>query len=428
MPTITAAPLPAARPTVEPQATPDAERIRALDLLRGFAVLGILYMNIQAFSMPSSAYMNPSTYGDLQGGNLAVWLAGRILVDQKFLSMFAILFGAGIVLMTGRLEARGIKPARLHFRRMGWLALIGLLHGFLIWSGDILFCYGVCGSLIYRARKWPARRLLGAAILVLLFGSAIGFASAHFFSRFPASLQEFARESWQPPRYVVADQLAAYRGGWWAQNSQRAVQAFALNTIAFLFYGWRVVGLMLAGMALFKFDVLTARRSTKFYAWMVALGFGAGIPLASYGAGRIMQSGFAFPYAQFVGHQYNYWDSMTVATGWIGLMMLLAKRFGGSPRVRPLASAGQIALTNYLGQTLLCTTIFYGHGLGLYGRVTRVQQLEIVLAIWCFQLAFSSLWLRYFRFGPFEWLWRSLTYRHLQPMRRTQWTTASRPA
>lgn len=417
MSTTTAAPVSAA-PAVAPQATPEAERIRALDLLRGFAVLGILYMNIQAFSMPSSAYMNPSTYGDLHGGNLAVWLAGRILVDQKFMSMFSLLFGAGIVLMTGRVEARGLRPPRLHFRRMGWLALAGLMHGFLLWSGDILFCYGVCGCLIYRARTWTARRLLLAAVVVLLFGSAIGFGSSHFFSRFPASLQEFARESWQPPRYVVADQLADYRGGWLAQNRQRMPNAFALNTFAFSFYGWRVVGLMLAGMALFKFDVLTARRSTRLYAGMAAIGFGAGVPLASYGAWRIMQAGFAFPEALFAAQEFNYWDSLTVATGWIGLMMLLAQRWGSSPWLRPLACAGQMALTNYLMQTLVCTIIFYGHGLGLFGRVERVQQLEIVVAIWIFQLAFSSLWLSHFRFGPFEWLWRSLTYQHAQPMRR----------
>lgn len=413
-----AAPVPVRNESLEPQATPDAERIRALDLLRGFAVLGILYMNIQSFSMPFSAYMNPSSYGDLRGGNLAVWLAGRILVDQKFLSLFAILFGAGIVLMTGRVEKRGVNPARLHFRRMGWLMLIGLVHGFLIWSGDILFCYGVCGAAVYRARRWTGRRLLIASLTLLIFGSALGFASAHFFSRFPAGFQEMARQSWNPPRHVMADDLAAYRGGWLAQNSRRAVQTFFLDTGALMFYGWRVLGLVLMGMALLKLDVLTARRSRRFYGCMMMVGFGAGIPLAAYGAWRMIRSGFSFPYANFIGHQYNYWDSLIVCAGWLGLMMLVAKRFGSSSRLRPLSAAGQMAFTNYLMQSLLCTTIFYGHGLGFYGRVTRVQQLGIVVAIWCIQLALSTLWLTYFRFGPVEWLWRSLTYRHPQPMRR----------
>ncbi len=409
---------PVASATLEAQATPDAERIRALDLLRGFAVLGILYMNIQSFSMPFSAYMNPSSYGDLRGGNLAVWLAGRILVDQKFLSMFAILFGGGIVLMTSRVEKRGLKSGWLHFRRMGWLMLIGLIHGFLIWSGDILFCYGVCGALLYWARQWSGRRLLIAALGLLLFGSALGFSSAHFFPRFPAGLQEMTRQSWNPPRYLMAEDLAAYRGGWQAQNTRRTVQTFFIDTGAFAFYGWRVLGLVLMGMALLKFDVLTARRSRRFYAGMAAIGFGAGIPLAAYGAWQILRAGFRFPYANFVGHQYNYWDSLLVSAGWIGLMMLLAQRYGNSPRLAPLAAAGQMAFTSYLLQSLICTTIFYGHGLGLYGRVTRVQQLGIVVLVWCFLLAFCTLWLRYFRFGPFEWLWRSLTYGRAQPMRR----------
>ncbi len=404
--------------TPAPQATPDSERIRSLDLLRGFAILGILYMNIQAFSMPFSAYANPTTYGDLHGANLAVWLAGRILVDQKFMSMFSALFGAGIVLMTGRVEARGIRPLRLHYRRMGWLLLIGLAHGFLLWSGDILVAYAICGSIIYRARKWTPRRLLTAAFLLFLFGGAIGFFATRYFDRFPADFQEFARESWQPPRYVTAETLADYRGGWLAQNRQRDVETFFIDTTGFMFYGWRVVGLMLAGMALYKLDILTARRSTKFYAWMMAVGFGLGIPLASYGAWRVMQSGFSFGYGNFVGAQFNYWDSLTVCVGWIGLMMLVSKRWGDSPRLRPLAAAGQMAFTNYLLQTVLCTTLFYGHGFGLYGRVSRVEQLGIVIAVWIVELTLSPIWLRHFRFGPFEWLWRSLTYGHRQPMRR----------
>lgn len=419
---------PAGRVSAEPLATPDADRIRSLDLLRGFAVLGILYMNIQSFSMPFSAYMNPSSYGDLRGRNLAVWLAGRILVDQKFLSLFAMLFGAGIVLMTSRVEKRKLKPAWLHFRRMGWLMLIGLIHGFLVWSGDILFCYGVCGAAAYWVRKWTGRRLLLVALGLLIFGSALGFSSGHFFPRFPAGLQEMARESWNPPHYRMAEDLAAYRGGWQAQNSRRAVQTFFVDSGAFAFYGWRVLGLLLMGMALLKFDVLTARRSRRFYGWMAGIGFGAGIPLAAYGAWRIMRSGFSFPYANFAGHQYNYWDSLLVSAGWIGLMMLVAQRFGNSPRLGPLAATGQMAFTNYMMQSLICTTIFYGHGLGLYGRVTRVQQLGIVLGVWCFQLTFCTLWLRYFRFGPFEWLWRSLTYRHAQPMRRRPHPPIAAPA
>jgi len=401
------------------QATSDPERIRALDVLRGFSILGILYMNIQDFSMPFSAYVNPSVYGDLHGGNFAVWFFGRVLIDQKFMTMFSLLFGAGVLLFTGRVEARGVKPARLHFRRMGWLTLIGLMHGFLLWSGDILYTYGICGMIVYWARRWSARRLLIVGIAVLTFGAAFGFVARSSIPHASADVQEFSREAWNPPRYVIADDLAAYRGGWRAQESQRAAEMFFGSTMAMLFYSlWRVVGLMLVGMALFKLEVITGRRPAATYWKMAAAGFGVGVPVGVVGAWLDVKRGFSYAYASLYGEQFNYWGSLLVAMGWIGLVMLASRRYEGAAWLRRLSATGQMAFTNYLMQTILCTTLFYGHGLGWYGYVDRVHQLVIAIVVCGAELAWSAVWLRYFRFGPFEWLWRSLTYRHFQPMRR----------
>ena len=401
------------------QATSEPERIRALDVLRGFAILGILYMNVQDFSMPFSAYVNPSVYGDLHGANFAVWFFGRVFVDQKFMTIFSLLFGAGVLLFTGRIEARGIKPPRLHFRRMGWLTLIGLMHGFLLWSGDILFSYGICGMIVYWARRWPARRLLIVGLALLAFGSAVGFAARWAMPHAPADIQEFAREGWNPPRYVIADDLAAYRGGWRAQERQRAVEMFFASTTLMLLYTlWRVVGLMLAGMALFKLQVITGKRPMSTYWKMVAVGLGVGVPLSLVGAWLDVKSGFSYTYANLYGAQFNYWGSLMVGVGWIGLVMLAARHFEGVSWLRPLSAAGQMAFTNYLMQTVLCTALFYGHGLGWYGYVDRVHQLAVVIVVCASELAWSPVWLRYFRFGPFEWLWRSLTYRQAQAMRR----------
>ena len=136
----------------------EAGRIDSLDVLRGVAVLGILVLNVQAFAMPWAAYFNPTAYGDLEGANLFVWVAGRMLADQKFMTIFSMLFGASIVLMTERAEACG-DARRLHYRRMGWLLVIGLLHAHLLWSGDILFLYAVCGMLVYPLRRQPPGRL-----------------------------------------------------------------------------------------------------------------------------------------------------------------------------------------------------------------------------------------------------------------------------
>jgi uncharacterized protein len=401
------------------QATSEPERIRALDVLRGFAILGILYMNVQDFSMPFSAYINPSVYGDLHGANFAVWFFGRVFIDQKFMTIFSLLFGAGVLLFTGRVEARGIKPARLHFRRMGWLTLIGLMHGFLLWSGDILFSYGMCGMIVYRARRWPARRLLIVGIGLLTFGSAFGFVARWSMPHAPTDIQEFAREGWNPPRYVIADDLAAYRGGWRAQERQRAVEMFFGSTMVMLLYTlWRVVGLMLAGMALFKLEVITGRRPATTYWKMAAVGLGLGVPVSVVGAWLDVKSDFSYGYANLYGPQFNYWGSLIVAVGWIGLVLLAAKRSERAAWLRRLSATGQMAFTNYLMQTVLCTTLFYGHGLGWYGHVERVYQLAIAIGVCGMELAWSPVWLRHFRFGPFEWLWRSLTYRQAQPMRR----------
>ena len=167
----------------------ETTRIDAIDVLRGVALLGILLMNVQSFAMPQAAYFNPTAYGDLEGADLYVWVAGRMLADQKFMTIFSMLFGAGIVLMAGRAEARG-DARRVHYRRMGWLLVIGLLHAHLLWPGDVLFLYAVCGMLVYPLRWQPPGRLLalGAGLL------AVSWARSS--STGPASRSASATSAW----------------------------------------------------------------------------------------------------------------------------------------------------------------------------------------------------------------------------------------
>ena len=396
-----------------------AARIDAIDVLRGVALLGILLMNVQSFAMPQAAYFNPTAYGDLEGANLYVWVAGRMLADQKFLAIFSMLFGAGIVLMAGRAEARG-GARRAHYRRMGWLLVIGLLHAHLLWPGDILFLYAVCGMLVYPLRRQPAGRLLVLGAVVLAAGSAISVASGLSFPYWPeAERAAFTADTWRPPPAMIDAELAAWRGGWLDQQPVRSAGAFEFETFTLIFWGvWRAGGLMLIGMAFFKWGVFGAERPPRFYAALIAAAVAVGLPLQAYGIALDFARGWAV-WSFFLGAQFIYWPGIAVSLGYVGVVMLACRTAARRRLSRPLAAVGRTALTNYLLQTLLCTTIFYGHGLGWFGSVDRVGQLGVAAAVWAAQLVASPLWLRRFRFGPAEWAWRWLTYGVRPPLRRT---------
>ena len=262
----------------------ETTRIDAIDVLRGVALLGILLMNVQSFAMPQAAYFNPTVYGDLEGANLYAWVAGRMLADQKFMTIFSMLFGAGIVLMAGRAEARG-DARRAHYRRMGWLLVIGLLHAHLLWPGDILFLYAVCGMLVYPLRRQPPGRLLALGAGLLAVGSAYSVASGVSFPYWPGDERAaFTADVWQPSAAVIGAELAAWRGGWLDQQPARSAAAFEFETSILAAWGvWRAGGLMLIGMALFRYGVFGAQRSSRFYAALIAVAVAVGLPLQAYG-------------------------------------------------------------------------------------------------------------------------------------------------
>lgn len=398
----------------------EKQRIVSIDVLRGFALLGILPMNIQYFSMISAAYTNPTAYGDLRGANFLVWFVCHVLADEKFMTIFSMLFGAGIVLMTSHVEAAGKRPALLHYRRMGWLILFGLLHGFLLWSGDILFTYGVCGLVAYLFRKLPPRRLLFAGLAIMCVAcislTAYGRMSARWS---PAQFEQAREDLWMPNPGGVAKEIAAYRGSWMQQMKFRVSDTLQMDTSFFVFFTfWRACGLMLFGMGLFKQGVFGAGRAPSLYWAMIALAVFIGIPVILYGTYRDFAGGWDFRYSFFYGAQFNYWASLLVSLGWVGAVMLVCRTSAPAPLARRLAAVGRMAFSNYIMHTMICTTLFYGHGFGLFGKVERIWQLAIVLVIWAFQLTMSPLWLRYFLFGPLEWLWRSLTYWQREPFRR----------
>jgi len=419
-----------------------AERVLCLDVLRGVAVLGILVMNIYAFAMPLAAYSNPLVMGGSDALDIGTWFFTHLFFDQKFMSIFSMLFGAGLIMMMQRAEARAAAFGPIYYRRTLWLAVIGILHGYFIWFGDILFHYGLIGMLVFLLRKASPKALITVACAMLPVALLINFTSSFYVQDLQAEAatieqaqaagsaiderQQQTLNEWRdvrplfaPDREDIEAEVKAYRGSYVDALAYRApLVAFMQFNLTPVFVVWRVGGLMLIGMALMKLGVLSGDRGTDFYTRMAWLGYGLGIPLAVLSAVFLDRHDFDPLYAARYGGIANYFGSILVAFGHIAAVMIAVR----SEALRTIAdrfgAVGRMALTNYLMQSLVMTTIFYGYGLGLYGEVPRFLQQVFVVALIALQLIISPWWLKHFNFGPAEWLWRCLTYGQRQPMRR----------
>jgi uncharacterized protein len=394
----------------------NSPRIASLDVIRGFAVLGILVMNIQSFSMPSAAYLNPTAYGDLTGANFGVWLMSYLFADYKFMSLFSMLFGASIILICEKAEAAGRSAWKIHYARNFWLLVIGAVHAYLLWYGDILFPYAICGMLLYMFRKRSPRFLMISGILLFSVGSGIYFLSGSSMPHWPEESLADLRETWSPDEASIQKEIADYRGTFGQQMEQRVTSAIEMQTTVFLLlFLWRISGLMLLGMALYKSGFLTTRWSLRAYLWMGLITALAGFTMSGIGSYRNFSASWSMEYSMFLGYQWNYWGSLLVAIAYASLLQVFLIVKGNEGLIqRSLAAVGRLALSNYLLQTILATTLFYGFGFGLFGQVSRLQQAGILVLIWVILIAFSILWSRRFRYGPFEWLWRSLSRMKIQ--------------
>ena len=394
-------------------------RIISLDVLRGIAVLGILIMNIQSFSMISAAYINPLAYGDFTGINKLTWFISHMLASGKFMAIFSILFGAGIVLFTDRAIEKGMRSGPLHYKRMFWLLVFGLLHAYLIWYGDILVPYALCGALAFIFRKMkPSKLIITASVffflpvlLYLFFSYSIPF--------WPEDDYQNNLESWLPTAEIIDSEIASYQVGWLEQMEFRIGKAVFMQTFLFLIQSfWRIMGLMLLGMALFKWGVLSAIKSNSFYIKLSIFGLAVGFLIVGIGVFLNFRANWQVDFSMFVGSQFNYIGSVAVALGYIGLVMLICKSSCCINFKNLMSSVGRMAFTNYILMSLLAMFIFYGNGFGLFGRVDRWEQILFVFGIWIVILIISPIWLKNFNYGPLEWLWRVLTYWKKQALRK----------
>jgi uncharacterized protein len=413
------------------------ERIPTIDVVRGFALLGILLMNIASFAGPQELYTNPLINGSHRTWNLAAWSIRWILFEGKMRAAFSMLFGAGVILLTERAERRGSRNiADIFLRRNMWLTLFGVLHFYLVWIGDILYYYGLTALLfLYPCRKLAWRHLLIAGVAALALGT--GFDTWYSYDNIHdrnagqvaqalisqgkklSPVQQDALKKWNDTlerrKKNRADDLAAMRGSYLAQIKWRAGWGPRIQAEYYYTFGFAdALGMMLLGMGLYRMGFLTGNLSYRFYAWTIAIGFLLSLPINGFETAGLIRDNF---------EDSGWWalyqaGRLTGAVANVAVIVLIAKAGALSWLTHRLGAVGQMALSNYLFTSIGCTIFFCAFG--LYGRLEYYQIYAVVACVWFLNLTLSPVWLRHYRFGPAEWAWRSLTYWKRQPMQRSR--------
>jgi uncharacterized protein len=401
----TPSPLPSPRPTS------GRERIVAIDVLRGVAVLGLMAIHIIVFSQPIDALGDIRSGLPYEGANrLFIWISS-VLVFGKFMFLFALLFGASVMFFDRKNPGGKLGDgAGLWYRRMAWLAAIGLIHGIFLFFGDILFLYALCGmGVLWWLRKQSPGAMIGIALAFYMLGMLL-FAGVMFLSYFfvdHVDSEEFI--TWQIESF----------GGTYLDALKFTAFMYVTNTLVMILFVtfWITTGIMLFGMALAKLGVVTGERSAGFYALLAVLGIAIGVPFSASMFHWVEQGDFS-PARTLTWITLFSPMAVPTALGYLGIVMLMVKLNLLRPVQSALAAVGRMALSNYLLHSLCGAVIFHGWGFGLYNKLQFPELAYIVLGVWTLNIVFSVIWLRLFRFGPIEWLWRSLTYLKPQPMLR----------
>ncbi len=423
------------------KATTENERIESLDVLRGFALLGILLLNVQGFGLIEAAFLEPGIYiQPYQGLDFVVWAFIDLTSEGVMRTLFSMLFGAGVVLFVTGARA---KSGWLHYRRTFWLLTFGLLDIYiLLWHGDILVTYALGAAILWLIRDWAPKRLVILAVVLVLLGTlqALAFQSGLEMGRDAVhelneakvrevepgpGIKELA-QGWKDfegsnQSNEIANQIEVEaRGGSYRSafefNLEKANEAVFFTAPFILLLD--ALMMMVVGMALYKLGILEGKCELKFYTRMMWFGFSLGLGINAYEIWACVKSEMDILVTAPIFRPTYHLGRLSMAFGYLGLILWMIKsNWFGSLRVR-LAAVGRMALTNYLMHSLFGLLIFTGAGLGLIGKLSWSELYPIVLLIWAFQLLLSPWWLKHFYFGPVEWLWRSLTYLNLPKMRR----------
>lgn len=420
---------------------PLSERIQSLDIMRGFVLLGILLLNINGMGL-ANAYDNPTVSGGASGWDLYTWIATNMFFEGTMRGLFSLLFGVGMFILLDRLEKKGagIEAANIYFRRLTWLLVFGLIHGYLLlWPGEILFNYALMGFLVFSFRKISPKKLIIIATLLISMGTLWEYSrytddlklveQVSIVKQYKAEgkaltieLKE-ANEKWEKIEYEKSPEATAeyetnmHKGYFDIVTFLAPINTHYNENDPYRYDVWDVLSMMLLGIAFFKLNILSAEKSYGFYTLMAIVGYGIGLLVNYYETNLVIDSGFS--YMGFSKSFLTYYIGKTaVAIGHIGLILLFCKLPILNWLKKSLAAVGKMALTNYVMHSVFAIFIFTGVGFGLFGELQRHKLLYIVFSIWIFQMITSPIWLKYFLFGPFEWLWRNLSYQKKHPFKK----------
>ncbi|HJS53297.1 MAG TPA: DUF418 domain-containing protein [Chitinophagaceae bacterium] len=429
------------------------ERIIFLDSLRGIAILGILLMNIPGFGLPYASINDFSLQAQGKLNYFFWYVFGPGVFEGSMRGLFSMLFGAGMFIFITRLEKRttGLMAAELFMRRQLWLLVFGLFHAYvLFWFWDVLYHYAICGIVLFAFRRLQPKYLFIAAAFCLLAmtvvenknlyrekaairkGELIAKIDTTSTKLTDKQKEQFAamneiKESSTPEakKKKIEKQIAAITGSYSDLYKERSAAAERSETYGVYYWAiWDVTLFMLLGLAFFKLNILQGEAKTKIYAWMAIIGLGIGLPLS-------------YLFVTFdVNHNFNWYEITKIKTfdfyeiqrfvhsiGIFGFIMLMYKSGCFKWFFALLRPVGQMAFTNYLTQSIMCGLFFLGIGFGCFGKLEYHQLFYVVAVVWIIQIIWSHIWLRYFRFEPLEWLWRSLTYWKKQPLKKNHTST-----
>lgn len=419
--------------------TQDQARINALDVIRGIALFGILLMNINGMGLPFS-YSDPSVLGQTEGLNFGVWFTNELFFEGTMRGLFTLLFGAGVILLTTRLIDRGagISTADVYYRRIIWLLLFGLLNSWVfLWDGDILYFYAVFGFFLFPFRNLPVKNLLIIAGILISLGVVwdlsdyqkykemkfeadqaleLKGSGAELDKKGEAAIAKWEEFSHKKTPEEIQEHIDAMHGNYFEIMKAKAPEIQWMQTKFLYRYGaWDILSFMFLGMAFFKMRILHGERKISFYLILAVLGYAIGLSVNYYEVQLITSSNFDPMKIAEAAQSYSL-GRLFVTLGHVGLFMLFIRSGILGFLQRGLAAVGRMALSNYLMHSIITSIVFLGFG--LYGQLERYELYYVVFSIWIFQLITSPIWLKYFQFGPFEWLWRSLTYGKKQPFKK----------